>query len=88
MNSVGEDCNDLKREYDACFNKWFTERYLKGDYYRDPCKKIFKKYQTCVKTAMKNKHLDLEEMDKDILGTEFEKKPLPKKKKETDKTES
>jgi len=30
MSSVGEDCNELKQQYDACFNSWFSERFLKG----------------------------------------------------------
>lgn len=48
MNSVGEGCTDLKREYDQCFNRWFAEKFLKGDRSSDPCTEMFKKYQSCV----------------------------------------
>ncbi|XP_067329395.1 TP53-regulated inhibitor of apoptosis 1 isoform X1 [Anolis sagrei] len=31
MNSVGEACTELKRDYDQCFNRWFAEKFLKGE---------------------------------------------------------
>lgn len=54
MNSLGEDCNELKRKYDACFNLWFSERFLKGDNDDSMCAPIFKVYQECVKVCMCN----------------------------------
>lgn len=48
MNSVGEACTELKREYDQCFNRWFAEKFLKGDSAGDPCGQLFKRYQLCV----------------------------------------
>uniref|UniRef100_A0A8C2RER0 TP53-regulated inhibitor of apoptosis 1 n=1 Tax=Capra hircus TaxID=9925 RepID=A0A8C2RER0_CAPHI len=48
MNSVGEACTDMKREYDQCFNRWFAEKFLKGDGSGDPCTDLFKRYQQCV----------------------------------------
>uniref|UniRef100_A0A8C8IKP8 TP53-regulated inhibitor of apoptosis 1 n=1 Tax=Oncorhynchus tshawytscha TaxID=74940 RepID=A0A8C8IKP8_ONCTS len=59
MNSVGEGCTDLKREYDQCFNRWFADKFLKEDRSGDPCTEMFKKYQHCVqvtKTAMMQHH--------------------------------
>jgi len=58
MNSVGEECNDLKKQYDACFNKWFAEKFLKGDT-KDICAPLFKAYQTCVKEAIKRQNITL-----------------------------
>lgn len=49
MNSIGEACNDLKRQYDACFNTWFSEKFLKGDTSDNTCSHLFKMYQQCVK---------------------------------------
>ena len=49
MNSIGENCNELKKNYDACFNHWFSERFLKGDTDDSSCAPIFKLYQQCVK---------------------------------------
>ena len=48
MNSVKEECTPLKRDYDACFNKWYSTKYLKGDYHSDDCAALFTKYQQCV----------------------------------------
>ena len=48
MNSIGAECNDLKKEYDSCFNAWYSESFLKGDYKSDPCSELLKNYRTCV----------------------------------------
>lgn len=52
MNSLGDECNELKRKYDECFNLWFSERFLKGDNDDSMCAPIFKVYQECVKVSM------------------------------------
>lgn len=49
MNSIGEECTELKKKYDDCFNTWFSERFLKGDHDDSVCSSIFKVYQECVK---------------------------------------
>ena len=51
MNSIGEACNDLKRDYDACFNTWFSEYFLKGHTNDSMCAPLFKVYQECVKVS-------------------------------------
>lgn len=51
MNSIGENCNDLKKEYDACFNSWFAEKFLRGDMNDTVCAPLFKVYQQCVKVT-------------------------------------
>lgn len=48
MNSVGEKCSELKKSYDACFNAWFADNFLKGET-ADSCAELFKEYQACVK---------------------------------------
>ena len=48
MNSIGENCNDLKSRYDACFNAWFSEKFLKGHIDDSVCKPLFLSYQKCV----------------------------------------
>lgn len=79
MNSVGSECNDLKKEYDSCFNVWYSESFLKGDYKSDPCSELLKNYRTCVLKAIKEKNIDLSEIETDVLGTEKEKQPPPEK---------
>lgn len=51
MNSIGKECDDLKKVYEDCFNSWFSEKFLKG-LRNDPCYDLFLKYQSCVKKAM------------------------------------
>nr|ADO28299.1 tp53-regulated inhibitor of apoptosis 1 [Ictalurus furcatus] len=71
MNSVGESCTELKREYDQCFNRWFTEKFLKGDRGEDPCTEVFKKYQTCVQKAIKEKNIPIDNVE--FMGPNKEK---------------
>lgn len=75
MNSIGPECQELKNAYDACFNKWFSEQFLKGITH-DPCKSLFQVYQNCVKKAIQEKKIDFGEIEMDVLGTDKEQKPL------------
>ncbi|KAH0625464.1 hypothetical protein JD844_014994 [Phrynosoma platyrhinos] len=63
MNSVGEACTELKREYDQCFNRWFAETFLKGEARGggDPCVQLFKRYQLC--KAIKEKDIPIEGLE-------------------------
>lgn len=67
MNSVGEACTELKREYDQCFNRWFAEKFLKGEGGgaggEDPCLQLFKRYQLCVQKAIKEKDIPIEGLE-------------------------
>jgi len=73
MQSIGPECNELKKTYDACFNQWFSENFLKGDT-NDACAPIFKVYQECVKKVLREKGMQLPDMDEEILSTLKEKK--------------
>ncbi|RZF34495.1 hypothetical protein LSTR_LSTR011737 [Laodelphax striatellus] len=74
MNSVGNQCTDLKQQYDACFQTWFTERFLKGDMNDEICAPLFRVYQQCLKKTMKEKQIEFKEVDNDHLGTDKEYK--------------
>ena len=50
MESISADCQELKRDYDTCFNAWFKDSFLKGKS-EDTCAPLFKVYQTCVKVS-------------------------------------
>lgn len=52
-SSVGPDCTELKQKYDACFNKWYSEKFLKGDT-RPECEELFKDYRACVMVTVNN----------------------------------
>jgi len=77
MNSIGPECNELKAKYDSCFNVWFSEKFLKGDTSDSMCKPLFVLYQDCVRNAIKEQNISLEEVDKKVLGTDEEKQPPP-----------
>ncbi|KAJ1659349.1 Mitochondrial distribution and morphology protein 35 [Dispira simplex] len=47
MESVGKECTELKHQYEKCFNKWYTEKFLKGDHTPD-CQALFDQYRACV----------------------------------------
>ena len=61
MNSLGPECNELKQKYDACFNLWFSEKFLKSGGNTFDCSKeeatpsmcepIFVLYQKCVRVS-------------------------------------
>ncbi|CAH1763501.1 16248_t:CDS:2 [Entrophospora sp. SA101] len=67
--SIGKNCNELKEKYDACFNWWYSENFLKGNPNPD-CNELFQQYKECVKNAVKNKQIDK------ILGEARKDDPL------------
>ncbi|XP_012277920.1 TP53-regulated inhibitor of apoptosis 1-like isoform X2 [Orussus abietinus] len=72
MNSIGETCNELKRQYDSCFHMWFSERFLKGDADDSVCLPMFKMYQQCIKKAIKEQNIELKDVEVDHLETDKE----------------
>lgn len=60
MSSLDKECNELKNAYDACFNTWFTEKFLQGNSKEPcPCEAMLKAYSECVKVSlfMKKAHI-------------------------------
>ncbi|KAJ2844221.1 Mitochondrial distribution and morphology protein 35, partial [Coemansia brasiliensis] len=55
--SIDSKCTPLKREFDACFTWWYSEKFLKGEKTND-CEQLFKAYQACLKTVLHEKGLD------------------------------
>ena len=51
MNSIGNECNELKAKYDECFQVWFSQKFLKGDTDDDMCQPIFGVYKECVRVS-------------------------------------
>ncbi|KAF6204333.1 hypothetical protein GE061_002674 [Apolygus lucorum] len=43
-----EACGQLKEDYDACFNVWFSQKFLKGDNNDSMCAQLLKVYKQCV----------------------------------------
>ncbi|RKO93181.1 mitochondrial distribution and morphology protein Mdm35, partial [Blyttiomyces helicus] len=55
--SISEQCTELKRQYDTCFNKWYSTKFLNGDTSPE-CEDIFKLYKACVWKAIEEKKVD------------------------------
>ncbi|KAI9281832.1 mitochondrial distribution/morphology family 35/apoptosis [Sporodiniella umbellata] len=56
-SSVGVNCTELKQKYDNCFNRWYSEKFLKGDSTPE-CEQLFKDYRACVMATLKEKGID------------------------------
>ena len=57
MTSIATECDDLKEEYDNCFNAWYA-KYLNGETSKN-CDPIFKKYKACVWKHIKERKIDV-----------------------------
>ncbi|KAI6650335.1 TP53-regulated inhibitor of apoptosis 1 [Oopsacas minuta] len=81
MDSISDKCTELKQAYDSCFNKWLQEKFLQGDRDHDgACGELFSKYQVCLREAIKEVGLNLDDLMDDHLGTDQEKTEDPKDK--------
>ncbi|CAH1403546.1 unnamed protein product [Nezara viridula] len=67
-----EACLHLKKEYDACFNVWFSEKFLKGDSNDEMCAQLLKVYKACVEKTMKENHIEVKDAEINYLGTDKE----------------
>ncbi|KAM9900953.1 hypothetical protein OXX69_008898 [Metschnikowia pulcherrima] len=50
--SFAPECTNAKSEYDDCFNKWYTEKFLQGKSLHNECTDLWDNYITCVNTAL------------------------------------
>ncbi|XP_034949174.1 TP53-regulated inhibitor of apoptosis 1-like isoform X2 [Chelonus insularis] len=75
MNSIGESCNEIKKQYDTCFQTWFSDKFLKGDTNDSMCAPLFKVYQNCLKKAIKDHKIEIKDLEVSVLETEKEKQP-------------
>ncbi len=58
MESIAPACTKLKQRYEACFYKWYSERYLTGQSKEDECAGLFKEYRDCLESVLKEKNID------------------------------
>ncbi|XP_050533414.1 TP53-regulated inhibitor of apoptosis 1-like [Daktulosphaira vitifoliae] len=57
-----EECNTLREDYEKCFKGWFKDKYLKGSNDDLVCSRLLKNYTHCVKSAMNERGIDVEEL--------------------------
>lgn len=55
--SFAPECTELKNKYDDCFNKWYTEKFLKGKSLQNECTEFWDSYITCVNVALERQKM-------------------------------
>lgn len=70
MSSIDPECKPLKETYDACFNSWYSEKFLKGQT-TPGCEELLSKYKACVWKHIKAKNIDqlIADAKKDQTGS-------------------
>lgn len=53
----GPECTKLKKQYDECFNDWYTNGFLSAKSHTNECEDLFIDYKECVMTALKQKEI-------------------------------
>ncbi|KAH7307407.1 hypothetical protein KP509_22G057700 [Ceratopteris richardii] len=55
--SKNSPCAALKSAFNECFNKWYGDKFLKGQWEKDECFHEWEAYRTCVLRRMEEKKL-------------------------------
>ncbi|OXA50204.1 uncharacterized protein C119.18 [Folsomia candida] len=68
LDSLDPSCNELKHAYDTCFNGWFDDTFLKGEHKTKeiPCDALLQIYSACVKTALKARKIELDDLSSEM----------------------
>ncbi|ONH67377.1 Mitochondrial distribution and morphology protein 35 [Cyberlindnera fabianii] len=51
-SSLAPECTEAKKEYDDCFNNWYSEKFLKGKSLHNECEDLWYDYKACVDLAL------------------------------------
>uniref|UniRef100_A0ACD5Y329 Uncharacterized protein n=1 Tax=Avena sativa TaxID=4498 RepID=A0ACD5Y329_AVESA len=50
-------CSELRAAYHECFNRWYAEKFAKGQWQKDDCAGHWHKYRACLEEHLEDKHL-------------------------------
>ncbi|CAN6456168.1 unnamed protein product [Victoria cruziana] len=50
-------CSLLRTSYNDCFNRWYAEKYMKGQRDKQECVEEWEKYRACLVKFLEDKHL-------------------------------
>ncbi|KAK1630274.1 hypothetical protein QYE76_004589 [Lolium multiflorum] len=50
-------CGELRAAYHECFNRWYAEKFAKGQWHKDDCAGQWSKYRACLEEHLEDKHL-------------------------------
>ncbi|KAE8803167.1 hypothetical protein D1007_20937 [Hordeum vulgare] len=50
-------CSELRAAYHECFNRWYADKFAKGQWNKDDCAADWHKYRACLEEHLEDKHL-------------------------------
>ncbi|TVU09286.1 hypothetical protein EJB05_42788 [Eragrostis curvula] len=50
-------CSEVRAAYHECFNRWYAEKFAKGQWQKDDCADHWNKYRACLEEHLEDKHL-------------------------------
>ncbi|XP_050216804.1 uncharacterized protein At4g33100 [Mercurialis annua] len=50
-------CAQLRAAYNNCFNRWYSEKFLKGQWDKAECVSEWENYRACLSKHLDDKHL-------------------------------
>lgn len=50
-------CAQLRTAYHDCFNRWYSEKFSKGQWDKEECVSEWDKYRACLAQHLQDKHL-------------------------------
>ncbi|XWS72410.1 hypothetical protein CRYUN_Cryun02cG0037600 [Craigia yunnanensis] len=50
-------CAILRAAYPNCFNRWYSEKFVKGQWDKEECLTEWQKYRACLSEHLDDKHL-------------------------------
>ncbi|KAL5728697.1 hypothetical protein ACHQM5_001748 [Ranunculus cassubicifolius] len=56
-SSTTSPCAQLRAAYHDCFNRWYSEKFVKGQWDKEECVAEWEKYRACLSQHLENKKL-------------------------------
>nr|GMC51298.1 uncharacterized protein At4g33100 [Ipomoea batatas]GME17062.1 uncharacterized protein At4g33100 [Ipomoea batatas] len=56
-SSATSPCAHLREAYHNCFNRWYSEKFLKGQWDKEECVSEWQKYRDCLSQHLDDKYL-------------------------------
>lgn len=50
-------CSALKATYNDCFNRWYTDKFLKGQWEKEECIVEWEAYRACLSKRLEDRNL-------------------------------
>lgn len=63
-------CSELRAAYHECFNRWYADKFAKGQWNKDDCAADWHKYRACLEVNLAHaRHPPLNHTSLSLLGT-------------------